>query len=114
MIEVFARDRIVTTQKTASYAAIDAMDNLYLVIRQYFTSIDTSHGCPRILKTEPNSHTTIRRIEKIDIIATWMAPADSRLIQPRLIQQRATDLRASLLAGGKLNIQFTSKWLEWY
>ena len=77
VIEVFARDRIITTQKTASYAAIDAMDDLYFVIRQYFTSIDTSHGCPRILKTEPNSHTTIRRIEKIDLIETWMAPADS-------------------------------------
>ena len=78
VIEVFARDRIVTTQKTASYAAIDAMDDLYFVIRQYFTSIDTSHGCPRILKTEPNSHTTIRRIEKIELIETWMAPDDSR------------------------------------
>ena len=53
------------------------MDDLYLVIRQYFTSIDTSHGCPRILKTEPNSHTTKERIAKIDLIATWMAPADS-------------------------------------
>ena len=54
------------------------MDDPHFVIRQYFTSIDTSHGCPRILKTEPNSHTTIRRIAKIDLIATWMAPADSK------------------------------------
>ena len=76
VIEVFARDRIITTQKTASYAAIDAMDNLYLVIRQYFTSIDTSHGCPLMLKTEPNSHTTIRRIAKIDLIETWLATAN--------------------------------------
>ena len=66
------------TQKIASYAAIDAMDDLYVVFCQYFTSIDTSHGCPRILKTESNSHTTIRRIEKIDLIETWMAPDDSK------------------------------------
>ena len=33
------------------------------------------------VKTEPNSHTTIRRIEKIELIETWMAPDDCALSQ---------------------------------